>query len=213
MLDKSVEYRNIIMRMPVERVEKIAPPRLPEGFSIRTFQPGDEKNWVRIETAVLEFDRESDAMAYFTEHFLPHGEDLSRRCLFICDETGKAVATATAWYEDSGLGHQAVLEWVSVDPGCQGKGLGTAVVSAALALFPKCEPGLDVYLHTQTWSYKAVGLYHKVGFSMDKTGTIPRKGKNGEPMRLHLNEYAAALSVMRPVIPPALYDDLQKTAL
>ena len=42
MLDKSVEYKNIIMKISADNVAKIQEPLLPTGFSYRLFEVGDE---------------------------------------------------------------------------------------------------------------------------------------------------------------------------
>ena len=53
--------------------------------------------------------------------------------------------------------------------------------------FYRLMPGCPVWLDTQTWSYKAIGIYMDVGFIPMKTAVF-----NEVP-----NEYDAALRVMR----------------
>jgi len=63
MLDKSIPYVPILMR----RDPGTPPPdfALPPGFRFAYYAPGDEKEWARIETSVLEFEFEMDALLYF----------------------------------------------------------------------------------------------------------------------------------------------------
>ena len=59
MLDKSLPYRNIVMRIPGEAVPFIGEPALPAGYSFRLFQEGDEAAWAAVEASVGEFETEA----------------------------------------------------------------------------------------------------------------------------------------------------------
>ena len=61
MLDKSLPYKSIIMRMEAAVAERLAPPAPAAGYRIRPFAPGDERHWARIETSVGEFSEEAAA--------------------------------------------------------------------------------------------------------------------------------------------------------
>lgn len=221
MLDKSIPYKNIIMKRPAERLEsaeRLVPegylvsakqesplpkPSLPSGFSFKFYSPGDAKHWSEIETSVLEFDDVQVAVKYFGRTFLPHEEALQKRMVFVVSDSGKYVATATAWWNDFKGRHQAALHWVSVRPEFQGMGLGGAVVLKALSLFKQYEPGLDCYLHTQTWSHKAVRLYSKLGFHICKTDTLGNQK----------NDYSEAMEILRGVLDEASYAELERLAV
>ncbi len=203
MLDKSIAYRNVIMVLPAARIAAAGPPRLPEGYRFRFYQPGDEAHWARIEASVLEFDTEAQALTYFAKTFSPYPEALAQRCCFVTDPDGVPVATATAWYEQSVPGDRlGLLHWVSVTPDRQGRGLGRAVVQRALQAMAVLEPGREVCLHTQTWSHKAIRLYWELGFRLVR----------GESL-LRPNEWEAALETLRPVADPAFLRALEETAV
>jgi ribosomal protein S18 acetylase RimI-like enzyme len=214
MLDKNIAFKNIIMRIDEELVRNIEEPALPSGYSFRFFEGAqDIEHWAAIETSVLEFASVSEAADYFTSAYLPYEEDLKNRCLFVCDNTGQHVATATAWYADSELGHQAVLHWVAVRPECQGLGLGKAVVLKALQVFDKLEPGCDVWLHTQTWSHVAVRLYRRIGFSMTKQDRLANLNtKNGIP-KIYPNDFKEAIEILETVMGRAAVLELINTAV
>ena len=96
MLDKSVPYVSFLM---LRKKDTPAPVyNLPDGFRFSLYKPGDEAAWASIETSVLEFDKESDALDYFKKEFLPHGADIEKRCLFIENAKGEKIATATATF-------------------------------------------------------------------------------------------------------------------
>lgn len=81
-------------------------------------------------------------------------------------------------------------------------GIGESIVKKALQIYFELEPHEDILLHTQTWSYKAVKLYQKLGFVMLKTDTI--KGCS--------NEYLEALKVLKDILPIENYLALANTA-
>jgi GNAT superfamily N-acetyltransferase len=208
MLDKSIPYKNILMRIDHKDLLKITEPVLPEGYHFRFFGEGDEIHWARIETSVLEFDSESAAMAYFVRDYLPYLDELKRRCIFIINPDGLPVATTTAWFADRKAGYQASIHWVSVCPDQQGRGLGRAVVQKALAIFPILDPREDAWLHTQTWSHVAVRLYHSLGFDMVKTSQFMTTGKTP----LQQNDFAEAMEVLKNVYDARFWQELADTA-
>jgi len=190
MLDKSIEYKNIIMRMESDKILNIANPVLPCNFSFRHFKDaGDIKHWSRIETSVLEFADENEAENYFTSSYWPYFDDLTKRCLFITNQDDLPIATATAWFADSELGYQASLHWVAVCPEYQGMGLGKAIVTKALILFRELEPNNSVWLHTQTWSHTAVKLYHRVGFNILKNDRLANANTRDGRLKIYANDY------------------------
>ena len=162
MLDKSVVYYDIIMHR--KKGSDIPESKLPGGFSFSLFEAGDEKSWAKIETSVLEFSDESDALVYFQKEYLPYLPELSRRCLFVQNGESEKVATAMAWWNYTGIRRDPWLHWVAVNPEYQGLGLGKAIISEAIALMADIEGDRDFYLHTQTWSHKAIKIYEKAGF-------------------------------------------------
>lgn len=162
MLDKSLPYYGIIMlRKPGSEVPVIP---LPEGFRFVLYNKGEAADWARIETSVLEFDSEFEALMHFTEKFIPFEDEMCRRCVFIENSDGLKVATATAWWTDVDGLRLSWVNWVAVSPEYQDLGLGKAVISRMLRLMVEIEGDKDIYLHTQTWSHKAVGIYNWFGF-------------------------------------------------
>lgn len=186
MLQKNVPYKSVYMKISASDVEKIVVPTLPEGFNYRFYQEGDQEYWANIETLVGEFDKKEDAESRFESEFLPSGDryqaineafslpmdTLSQRQIFIETSDGKVVATATAWMANKFGEYQPILHWVSVHPDYQGLKLGKSVVAKAMSLFSTLDAGKDVMLHTQTWSYPAMVLYHQLGFYLCKKETL-----------------------------------------
>ena len=162
MLDKSIPYMNVIMHRkagtPIPEFD------LPKGFKFSQYKSGDEKSWAKIETAAGEFDDEIDALLYFQKEFLSAPSEAERRCMFIENDKGEKIATASAWHKYTGIRRDPILHWVAVKPDYQGLGLGKAIVSKVVRLMRDIEGDRDFYLSTQTWSHVAIRIYIKCGF-------------------------------------------------
>lgn len=63
------------------------------------------------------------------------------------------------------------LHWLAVRDAKKGQGIGTALVREALRVFAG-RGEVPVFLHTQPWSYEAVGLYLKAGFFLCRSETF-----------------------------------------
>lgn len=201
MLDKSVPYKNIVMKLAEEKISSLASPVLPEGFRFKLYEKGDEKTWAEIEASVSEFDSEQEALDYFVKEYAPFYKDLEKRCVFVVNKEGVPIATATA--SESPCDGASVLHWVSVRPEYQGLGIGKAVVGKALQIFLEIGHCEDIWLHTQTWSHVAVQLYFKTGFVLVKEGDIEHCG----------NDYSEAMKILKTILTPEAYKALEETAV
>ena len=211
MLDKTIPYQSIIMKC--EYPYDVSDICLPAGFSFRFFCDGDEQHWSRIETSVLEFAATEEANRYYSCMFMPYREQLLTLCIFIENPDGIPVATATAWYVDSELGHQAALHWVAVCPEYQGLGLGKAVVQKAMQVFQQAEPQKAVWLHTQTWSHKAIRLYASLGFCIAKTAKLASYDPFTNMIRYEQTELIEAIDVLHSIWDPCDVQQLVNRAL
>ncbi|MBW5449467.1 GNAT family N-acetyltransferase [Cohnella sp. CFH 77786] len=185
MLDKTLPYYNIIMKRRAGL--PFSQPELPEGYSFTLYSAGMERNWAEIETSVGEFNDKKEALEYFRKEYLAHSEELQKRLIVIESPDGHYIATITAWWNYTNGRRDPSLHWLSVKPEFQGLGLGKALVYKCLQIFDQIEGKKDVYLHTQTWSYKAVGLYLSTGFELLKT----------ESFGHYINEYEKAETIIR----------------
>jgi ribosomal protein S18 acetylase RimI-like enzyme len=92
--------------------------------------------------------------------------------MFIQDSKGKYLATITGWWNYTNDRRDPSIHWLSVKPEYQGFGLSKPLVNKCLEVIMELEGDKEVYLHTQTWSYKAIGLYLKTGFELVKSGSF-----------------------------------------
>jgi len=186
MLDKSVPYAGLFMRRSAGK--QIPDYPLPDGFRFSFFRDGDETEWARIEASVLEFDSEFAALLFFKETFVPFAEELCRRCIFIENAVGEKVATATAWWSLIDGERRSWMHWVGAAPEYQGLGLGKAIVSRATRLVTELEGDVEIFLKTQTWSYKAIGVYMACGFEPTDEKKL---------YKLRENNYKKAIRILR----------------
>ena len=188
MLDKSLPYIDLIMKRPAGAA--LMEPRLPDGYSIRHFMPGDEIYWAEIEASVGEFNREMDALLYFQKTFLPCVKELERRCLFVCNPENVPVGTFTIWWAYTGKRRDPWVYWVAVRPEFQKQGLGKAAIASGMKLACEIEGDRDMYLHTQTWSWQAIRLYQEAGFCItDETGLGGHTNDNHQQALAVLKQY------------------------
>lgn len=145
---------------------------LPEGYSFVNFSAGDECHWAEIEASVCEFATKEEAESYFKSEYLPYLKELERRSIFVQTKKGEKIATFTIWWNYSGELRVPSVHWVAVKPEYQGLGLGKAVVFKGIEKALSIEGDRDIFLHTQTWSYRAIGIYLKAGFEILERGTF-----------------------------------------
>ena len=169
MIDKSVPYVSFLMFRKKDSHTPVY--NLPDGYNFALYKPGDEKSWAEIETSVLEFGSESDALNYFNKEFIPYIKDFEKRGLFIENNKGEKIATSTAWWC---CPNHCIprLHWVAVKPEYQGLGLGKAVVSKCTQMMIELDGERDFFLSTQTWSHKAVKIYEKFGYNISSEKKI-----------------------------------------
>lgn len=83
MIDRSIEYRNVIMRCDL--INKSAYRELDNTFRMERYKYGMEAVWSEVQKLAGEFAKESneEVMAYFRGRF--DKDKLEKRCIFIKD--------------------------------------------------------------------------------------------------------------------------------
>lgn len=135
---------------------------LPTGFRWRWYQPGDERLWVQIHELADRYNVITPAT--YEKAFGAHPDALPDRQVFILDEDDHAIATATAWLDDGGMGEgYGRVHWVAMVPARQGQGLARPLLTAVLQRLAELGHTL-AYLDTSTQRIPAVNLYLSFGF-------------------------------------------------
>lgn len=157
MLDISLPHIPVVMAC--EKPHPMDGWTMPEGYTVRLWEPDLSYAWCAVESAAGEFKTPEDAMAHFEKEFLPHPDELKKRMYLAFAPDGSPAGTVTLWYGDRLGKMMPRIHWVATHPDHEGRGIAKALLSTALT-------GIDepVFLTTQTWSWPAVRLYKKMGF-------------------------------------------------
>lgn len=141
---------------------------LPPGYSLRRYQPGDERSWTAIHVEADLYNTITPAL--FGQQFGSDPVVLRERQFYVCDPDGRAIGTATAWFDDHYRGRRyGRVHWVAIVPAMQGRGLSKPLMTAVCNRLR--ELGHDrVYLTTSAARLPAVHLYLKFGFVPEIAG-------------------------------------------
>ena len=131
----------------------------PSGYTLRTYQPGDDDGYIRVMRLAGFESWDEGAIRRTLRSALPDG------LFFVVHErTNKVVATAVAGHRPSDL-HPfgGELGWVGADPEHSGKGLGLAVCAAVVRRL--LQAGYrEIYVQTDDFRLAALKTYFKLGF-------------------------------------------------
>lgn len=168
MIDRSIPYYNLILKC---NEICIPPVSLPEGYSFKMYDVGDEKYWAKLEYGIGDFSSVEEAEMYFKTNYCNQIDELQKRCVFVVDSYGDVVGSCIAWHDLKDNDTVASLHWLVVSPKYQGKHIGLVLCQKVMDIFNE-RGETPVYIHTQPWSYKAIMLYSKLGFKIQKTDTF-----------------------------------------
>lgn len=136
---------------------------LPESYTMRHYQPGDEQSWADLWVSVKDFDTHEAALKAYRDDFGDDGEQLTNRQMYLCNGSGDVIGTISAWhgnsYEPAPYG---LIHWVAINPDYQAKKLGRPLLCAAMNLLRKWHN--KAYLCTHTHRLRAVRVYLDMGF-------------------------------------------------
>ncbi len=186
MIDRSIPYYNMILKCNEICLTSVL---LPEGYSFKTYNKGDEKHWAELEYEIGDFSSVEEAETYFRRNYCKQIDELKKRCVFVVDDKGNVVGTCIAWHDLKDKATVASLHWLVVSPKHQGKHIGLALCQKVMEIFKKSGE-FPVYIHTQPWSYKAIFLYTKLGFKIQKTDTFS----------YYENQYVQALETLKTIL-------------
>lgn len=186
-IDRSIPYYNLILKCT-----KICtmPISLPNEYSFKMYDVGDEKHWAKLEYEIGDFTTIEEAEMYFKTNYCNQIEELKKRCVFVVDAYGDIVGSCIAWHDLKDNDTVDSLHWLVVSPKHQGKHIGLALCQKILEIFNE-RGEFTVYIHTQPWSYKAILLYIKLGFKIQKTDTFSH----------YENQYEQAIKILENLLP------------
>ncbi|MDA1192497.1 MAG: GNAT family N-acetyltransferase [Candidatus Poribacteria bacterium] len=151
------------LRMKRDDYDGLPEVAMPDGYTLRAYQPGDEPHWANVINSVGDLGKWDVDRVYSgltqTDRFQPSG-------LFFAVKDDTPVATACAYPERAGDKSVGQLHMVGVDPAHQGKRLGFWVSLAVVEWYR--DNGFErVYLLTDDFRLAAVKTYLNMGFKPD----------------------------------------------
>jgi len=163
----------VTVQMARPHLRRLPDRELPEGFSVRWYDTGDDATWVRIHRqsgGYPDFDGQE-----FLRSFGGYTEELARRLCFIRDPDGRDIATATAWFGDEDPGREwGRIHWVAMVENMHGKGLAKPLMGIVLHRLSHLEHR-RAYLVTQSFRIPAIRLYLSCGFMPRVLGDEDRR--------------------------------------
>jgi mycothiol synthase len=153
-------YVQLQMVWPLARLDEPPQPRLPIGYTLRTYRPGDESRFYEI-MALAGWPGWDDArLAPWLARIPPESWFFA-----VHTASGQPVATAMGLHDHTPqhpFGGE--LGWVAADPAHTGRGLGLAVSSAVTRRL--IHAGYrHIHLYTEHWRLAALRSYLKLGYA------------------------------------------------
>ena len=160
--DFRIKYYELMLRGDITGMEEIP---LPAGFHYEMYRPGDRDAWIEIEKSAKEFSSYEQGLDAWKRYYEGHDHELINRMLFVVNEAGEKVATATAFYDIRGIDQSGDgwLHWVAVRREDQGKGLSKPMISHVIQIM-KAQGQVYAKVPTQTTTWLAVKVYLDLGF-------------------------------------------------
>ena len=143
-------------------LENLPSHSLPEGYTFRWYQPGDEELWVAVQAAADQFNTIS--MELFDAQFGKDEAALAERQFLLMNPEDEAVGAMTAWYGHEAYGREwGRIHWVAIVPEYRHRGLAKPLLSRACHRLR--ELGHEkAYLTTSSARVPAINLYLSFDF-------------------------------------------------
>ena len=160
--DSRIRYYELMLRGEITGMEEIS---LPAGYHYETYRDGDRDAWIEIEKSAKEFGTYEQGLDAWKRYYAEHTDELPGRMVFVVNEHGEKVATATAFYDIRGIDQSGDgwLHWVAVRREDQGKGLSKPLISHVIQIMKRLGYSF-AKIPTQTTTWLAVKVYLDLGF-------------------------------------------------
>lgn len=162
--DSRIKYYELLLKR--DSLENLPKYELPEGYQFAFYEKGDRDTWIAIEKSAKEFEAYEQGLESWNRFYEGKDDELIKRMVFVVNEAGEKVATATAFYDIYGRDKSGAgwLHWVAVRREYQRKGLSKPLISYVLGVMRSLG-----YTHakipTQTTTWLACKIYLDFGFT------------------------------------------------
>lgn len=149
----------LMMRRPLADLEPLV---LPDGVTIRHYEPGDAGQWEQIVCDAFGWEPSAILGQRFETIMRRDPAFRPQRVMFLC-EHGKPVATTSAWHQPVHGNHTGTIHWVAVFKTAAGHGYGRLITLACLHRM-KGEGRTIALLTTDDFRLPAIASYFKLNF-------------------------------------------------
>lgn len=161
--DKRIKYYELLLERNLDNITEY---KLPKGYHFEFYKDGDRDVWIEIEKSAKEFSNYEEGLNAWNRYYSGREKELYNRMVFVVNDAGEKVATATAFYDINGVDKNnfAWLHWVAVKREYQGRGLSKPLITYVLKIM-KSLGYTQVKIPTQTNTWLAVKIYLDLGFT------------------------------------------------
>lgn len=172
--DNRIKYYELLLER--KSLENLPQFELPEGYRFVFYQSGDRDLWIDIEKSAKEFESYRQGLLSWNKYYEGKDTELVQRMIFVENEAGEKVATATAFYDIYGRDKSGAgwLHWVAVRREYQGRGLSKPLISYVLSVM-KNLGYMQAKIPTQTTTWVACKVYLDFGFVPVKENAVGSK--------------------------------------
>ena len=162
--DTRIKYYELLLER--ESLDALPEYTLPKGYRFVFYRTGDRDAWIDIEKEAKEFTSYDEGLDAWTRYYANKEDELYDRMVFVENEQGEKVATATAFYDITGrdTSGAAWLHWVAVKRSYQGKGLSKPLIRYVLGIMKDLGYS-HAKIPTQTYTWLACKIYLDFGFT------------------------------------------------
>lgn len=160
--DKRIKHYELLLESNLNNVKEYS---LPDGYHFEFYENGDRDTWIEIEKSAKEFSTYDEGLNAWNRYYYGKENELLNRMIFIVNEQGEKIATATAFYDINGKDKSGAgwLHWVAVKREYQGNGLSKPLITHILNIM-KALGYTHAKIPTQTNTWLAVKIYLDLGF-------------------------------------------------
>lgn len=163
-LSENEAYTQLQMVWPEHLLDFPPAVRLPPGYGLRTYLPGDEPRFYQVMELAGWAGWDDGVLQPWRSRLLPEAWFMVIHEEADLESQGVIVATAMALHSQTEVPpFEGELGWLAGDPAHAGKGLGMAVCAAVTARF--IQAGFrNIHLYTEDWRLPALKTYLKLGY-------------------------------------------------
>lgn len=160
--DERIRYYELMLQNSLSAVLELP---LPPGWHYEFYSPGDRDSWIAIERSAKELSSYEQGLQVWERYYAAHEEELPGRMVFLTNDAGEKLGTATAFYDVLGNDRSGDgwLHWVAIARPAQGLGLSKPLISHTLCLLRNLGYS-RAKIPTQTNTWLACKVYLDLGF-------------------------------------------------